>query len=76
VRGYHPSGYQEVLVHTPAQLEGLDAETQAVRIGRTVGGRKRALIQRRALELGLKILNPKEIVPRSTDGDDMEEDDD
>ncbi|MBN1193884.1 MAG: 50S ribosomal protein L32e [Methanomicrobiaceae archaeon] len=62
VRGFHPSGYEEVRVCNVADLEGLDAATQAVRIGGTVGNRKREAIQVKSLEYGLKVLNPKEIV--------------
>lgn len=58
VRGMHPSGYREVLIHTPAEVEGVDAATTAIRIGGTVGRRKRALIEARAQELGIKVLNP------------------
>jgi large subunit ribosomal protein L32e len=62
IRGYHPSGFMDMLVHNPGELEGLDPQVHAVRIGGSVGNRKRALIQQKALEYGLKILNPKEIV--------------
>ena len=62
VRGFHPSGYEEVRVCNVADLEGLDAATQAVRIAGTVGNRKREAIQVKSLEYGLKVLNPKEIV--------------
>ncbi|HUU76330.1 MAG TPA: 50S ribosomal protein L32e [Methanoregulaceae archaeon] len=61
VRGLHPSGFREVHVFNPAQLEGLDPDQDAIRIGGTVGGKKRALIQEEAVSAGLKILNPKEI---------------
>ncbi|MBN2735293.1 MAG: 50S ribosomal protein L32e [Methanomicrobiaceae archaeon] len=61
VRGMHPSGYEEVLVFNVADLEGLDAETQAIRISATVGGRKRVDIQAKADEVPLKILNRKDI---------------
>jgi len=60
VRGFHPSGYEEVLVFAPAELEGLNPETQAVRVARTVGNRKREVIQEKALELGLKVFNLKD----------------
>lgn len=60
VRGYHPSGYREVLVFTPSELEGIDAATTAIRIGGTVGGQKRGVIQEKAEKLGIKVLNPKE----------------
>ncbi|MFQ5837573.1 MAG: 50S ribosomal protein L32e [Thermoplasmata archaeon] len=56
-RGLHPSGFREVLVHKPEDLEGLDSKTQAARIGHAVGTRKRISIQDRADELGIRILN-------------------
>ncbi|WP_292521057.1 50S ribosomal protein L32e [Methanoculleus sp.] len=61
IRGMHPSGYEEVRVFTPAELTGLNPETQAVRIGGSVGNRKRGVIQTRAMELGLKVLNAKDL---------------
>ena len=38
-RGLHPSGFEDVLVHNAGELDGLDPETQAVRIGSSVGNR-------------------------------------
>jgi len=58
VRGLHPSGFEEVLVRTPKDIEALKIGRQAARIARTVGSRKRAIIEKKAAELGLKILNP------------------
>jgi large subunit ribosomal protein L32e len=58
VRGLHPSGFEEVLVRTPKDIEALKVGRQAIRIARTVGSRKRAIIEKKASELGLKILNP------------------
>ncbi len=58
VRGLHPSGFEEVLVRTPKDVEALNVGRQAARIARTVGSRKRAIIEKKAAELGLKILNP------------------
>lgn len=57
VRGLHPSGFEEVLVHNPGQVKSLDPDRQAVRIGSGVGLRKRALIQAAAEEKGLRVLN-------------------
>lgn len=57
VRGIHPSGLVEILVHGPRELEGLDAGKQAVRIASSVGGRKREHILARAKELGIRVLN-------------------
>ncbi|MGY5875826.1 MAG: 50S ribosomal protein L32e [Candidatus Thorarchaeota archaeon] len=58
VRGLHPSLYQEVMVYRPADLEGLDPDIHAVRIGGSVGLRKRQEIIKRAETMLLKILNP------------------
>lgn len=55
--GLHPSGFEEVMVHNTADLDLIDAETQAARVGSTVGGRKRELIHSRADELGIRVLN-------------------
>ena len=60
-RGLHPSGFEEVMVHKSDQLDGLDPEKQAVRIGSSVGNRKRSRIHERADELGLRILNRRQI---------------
>ncbi len=58
VRGLHPSGYEEVLVYNPAELEKIDKERQAARIASCVGMKKRLAIEDRAKELGIKVLNP------------------
>ena len=58
VRGLHPSGFEEIIVNNIKELESLKTESQAGRIGRTVGARKRSIIEKKAAELGLKILNP------------------
>ena len=60
-RGLHPSGFEEVLVNKSGDLEGLDPETQAVRIAKTVGNRKRSAIHDRADDLGLGVLNRRRI---------------
>ena len=57
VRNLHPSGFKEVLVHRPEDLDGIDPAVQAARVGSTVGGRKRVLIHERADELGIRVLN-------------------
>ena len=56
-RDLHPSGFEEVLVHNVDGLEGIDPKVQAVRIGGTVGTKKRMAIQERADELGIRVLN-------------------
>lgn len=57
VRGLHPSGFQEVLVHHERQLDRLDAKKQAVRIAHGVGARKRELIEKACDDRGLRVLN-------------------
>jgi large subunit ribosomal protein L32e len=57
VRGLHPSGYREILVHTTAELDSVDRTRFAVRIGSSVGSRKREMIENRADELKIKVLN-------------------
>jgi large subunit ribosomal protein L32e len=56
-RFLHPSGFREIMVHNIADLETVDPETQAARVGSTVGGRKREHIYSRADELGIRVLN-------------------
>tara|TARA_B100001094_G_scaffold115638_1_gene111560 strand:- start:1516 stop:2163 length:648 start_codon:yes stop_codon:yes gene_type:complete len=56
-RFLHPSGFREIMVHNLADLESIDPETQAARVGSTVGGRKREHIYSRADELGIRVLN-------------------
>ena len=59
IRGLHPSGYVEVQVQTVEGLNGIDPETQAIRIARTVGGKKRVEIFALAEERGIHVLNPR-----------------
>ena len=56
-RFLHPSGFREVMVHNLADLDAVDPETEAARVGATVGGRKREHIYARADELGVRVLN-------------------
>ncbi|MAG74339.1 MAG: 50S ribosomal protein L32e [Euryarchaeota archaeon] len=61
VRGLHSSGFEDILVNNPTDLDGLDPERQAVRISASVGNRKRAKIHDRADDLGLRVLNRRKI---------------
>ncbi len=60
-RNLHPSGFEEVMVYRVEDLEKINPERQAARIGGTVGTRKRIEIIRRADELGIKVLNRGEL---------------
>ena len=55
--GLHPSGFREVMVQNSGDLEEIDPETEAARVGGTVGRRKRGNIYSRADELGIRVLN-------------------
>jgi large subunit ribosomal protein L32e len=57
VRGLHASGFEEVMVHTVKELDTIDPKKQAVRIGGTVGTKKRLDIAKRADELAIRVLN-------------------
>ncbi|MCL7394120.1 MAG: 50S ribosomal protein L32e [Thaumarchaeota archaeon] len=61
-RNLHPSGYKEVLVYRPEDLQGLNPEIHAIRIASSVGMRKKLLIVEEARKLGLKILNPPRLM--------------
>jgi large subunit ribosomal protein L32e len=58
VRNLHPSGFKEVIVYNPDDLNNLDPTIQAARIAHTVGRRKRLKILEKAKELHIRILNP------------------
>jgi large subunit ribosomal protein L32e len=60
VRGLHPSGFEEVMIHTVKELEKIDPKKQAVRIGGTVGTKKRLDIAKRAGELDIRVLNMRD----------------
>jgi len=60
VRGLHPSGFEEVMIHTVKELETIDPKKQAVRIGGTVGTKKRLEIAKRAGELDIRVLNMRQ----------------
>jgi len=59
-RGLHPSGFKEVLIHSIDELDGVDPNSEAVRIAHTVGYRKRIEIINLAREMGIHVLNPVE----------------
>ncbi len=74
-RGLHPSGLDEVLVHNTDDLEKLDAAEHAVRIGSSVGGRKREQIAEKAEEQGLHLLNYSESQEEPDDTEDIDDTD-
>jgi large subunit ribosomal protein L32e len=57
VNGFHPSGYEEVMVFKPADVASI-VKTQAIRVSGTVGRKKQLEIERVAREQNVKVLNP------------------
>lgn len=57
-RDLHPSGFEEVYVHNVDDLEGVDGDSQAVRIASKVGARKRERIEDECEEREIRVLNP------------------
>ncbi|HLM70573.1 MAG TPA: 50S ribosomal protein L32e [Thermoplasmata archaeon] len=58
VRGLVPSGFRPIIVHTTRDLEALDAHLEAAIIARTVGTRRRLVLEETARKLGIRVLNP------------------
>jgi large subunit ribosomal protein L32e len=57
-RGLTPTGYRPVLVRTFKDLEALDRLVDAAIIARTVGTRRRLVLEETARKLGVHVLNP------------------
>jgi len=64
VKGLHPSGFEEILVHNIKDLERIDSKKQACKIASKVGKKKRIEIMKKAEELKIKVLNPFKIESR------------
>ena len=56
-RGLHSSGFKEIIIYNVNDLKAIDPKTQAARIGKTVGTKKRIDIEKKAQELEIRILN-------------------
>lgn len=57
VRGFHPCGKKEILVHNPKELDGLDPSLYVVRIASSVGKKKRLEIIKKAQSMKLRVIN-------------------
>ncbi|MEX0657250.1 MAG: 50S ribosomal protein L32e [Nitrosopumilaceae archaeon] len=58
-RGLHPSGYTDNLVYNVNDLEKLNPKTDGVRIGHSVGTKKRTQIIIKAKEKKFKVFNAR-----------------
>ncbi len=61
VYGLHPSGYEQVVVHTLNELQKINPKIQGVILGSSLGLPKRIAILTKAKESGIKVLNVKDI---------------
>ncbi len=61
VYGLHPSGYEQIVIHTLNELSRLDAKSQGAVLGSTLGLPNRIALLTKAKELGVKVLNVKDI---------------
>jgi large subunit ribosomal protein L32e len=59
VRGLHPSGFTDNLVHNVDDLQNLNPKTDGVRIAHSVGTKKRLEIVAMATQKKLKIFNAR-----------------
>ncbi|MCI4349355.1 MAG: 50S ribosomal protein L32e [Thermoplasmata archaeon] len=57
-RGLTPTGFRPVIVHTTAEIERLEKGADAAIIARTVGVRRRLVLEETARKLGIHVLNP------------------
>ena len=58
-RGLHPSGYTDNLVYNLTDLEKLNPKTDGVRIGHSVGTKKRSEIIVKAIEKKFRVFNAR-----------------
>ena len=58
-RGLHPSGYTDNLVHNIDGLKKLNPKTDGVRIGHSVGTKKRKELAVKAIEMKFKVFNAR-----------------
>jgi large subunit ribosomal protein L32e len=60
-RNLHPSGFEEIMVYNPKDLEKINPKSQAARVGHSVGTRKRLEIEKVAEKKGIRVLNPRRL---------------
>jgi large subunit ribosomal protein L32e len=58
VRGLVPSGYRPIIIHHADELSVLNPKLEAAIIARTVGTRRRLVLEEAARKLGVRVLNP------------------
>lgn len=61
VRGLHSSGFREVMVYNANEIKKINPDTEAARIGHSVGAKKRNEMEKKADSMGIRILNRRQI---------------
>ena len=61
VRGLHPSGFEDVMIHNLKEVDHVDPKTQAIRISSKVGDKKRELIIKKADEMKIRVFNRRDL---------------
>lgn len=56
-RGFHPSGFREIMVHNLKDMDKINPKLEAARIAHSVGMKKRMEIEEKADEKKIRILN-------------------
>lgn len=57
-RGLTPTGFAPVIVRTAAEIAKIERTTEAAIIARSVGTRRRLVLEEAARKLGIRVLNP------------------
>jgi large subunit ribosomal protein L32e len=61
VKGLHSSGFKEIIVYNASEIEKINPNTEALRIGHSVGAKKRNEIEKKADNMGIRILNRRQL---------------
>jgi len=57
VKALHSSGFREVMVYNVNEIDSINKDTEAARIGHSVGAKKRNEMEKKADSMGIRILN-------------------
>lgn len=61
VRGLHSSGFREIMVYNVNEIDSVNKDTEAIRIGHSVGAKKRNEMEKKAENMGIRVLNRRQI---------------
>jgi large subunit ribosomal protein L32e len=61
VKALHSSGFREVMVYNVNEIGSVNPDTEAARIGHSVGAKKRNEMEKKADSMGIRVLNRREL---------------